>query len=221
MAWEDILPAVSGRRGSAERIRQVTMAWRITSGRSGPSCVITLGGEVVQNLGWKEKSRARVQIDRAAGLLRVAVPEEGGNWSLLGKKGEKLLHITFPLPLTAEKQPAARVEHEIANGALVLALPEWARVPRKELLHAAALAKPDAKAARQAGNGGKHKKAVEMPGRAAALPTDAEDTNAADEREAETMVVAGKGARAIAEEFGWELARAQDFAARVRERKAA
>jgi hypothetical protein len=40
-----------------------------------------------------------------------------------------------------------------------------------------------------------------------------------DEGEARTMILAGRGAKDVAEEFGWTLSRAQEFATKVRMEK--
>jgi hypothetical protein len=52
-------------------------------------------------------------------------------------------------------------------------------------------------------------------------PSAAAATADEDEREAEQMVIAGQGARAIAEYFGWPLPDAQAFVTRARDRLAA
>jgi hypothetical protein len=204
MAWEDILPRVSGRRGDPNRPKRVTMAWRGRSERKSAVAIICLGGGVVEDLGWASKQKIRVQIDLETGLLRLA-PALGGvvGKTLNGKKGEKLLHMETDLPgVSGDKQPARAVEHTISGGALILTLPAWA-------LSSPAAAVPPAPGPVLVPATAKPAEPVERIRPGPWTPAD-------DEREAEALLRAGRGALFIAEEFGWDLAKAQALALAVR-----
>jgi hypothetical protein len=248
--------------------------------------VITISGDLATALCWQPKGRVQAQIDRAAGLLRLAA---GDGFALYGKAGSPMVFCRLRLGNgPVEHQPAREVDHRIEDGALILTLPDWARPPQGRALPLVEATHPPAHApdpppapvsaagptdkatpARLAlvkelwpnpeiGVAEIMRRVNELPGEpyttspamyglakrvglptirqpapaaapqapvpapAARAPENREPTPAEeDEREAEQMVIAGQGARAIAEEFGWTLADTQAFVARVREKIAA
>jgi hypothetical protein len=89
--------------------------------------VITLSGDLATALCWQPKGRVQAQIDRAAGLLRLAA---GDGFALYGKARSPVSPVFCRLRLDNGPtgiQPARAVEHRIEDGALILTLPEWAR----------------------------------------------------------------------------------------------
>ena len=125
MEWEDIVP----QRGV--RIKQspgVTVALRVpASGR--PMMAVTLGREMRDTLGWKPKQRVRVQRNVAAGLVRLSLTDEpGAGYALHGSGANSCLGATFHFPgLPAERRRAEPAENRIEDGALIFAVPTWAR----------------------------------------------------------------------------------------------
>lgn len=125
MAWESVTPQ-RGRRISA-RVR-VTAAWAAPNGtRKTGTLRVTLGNEVAAQLGWVAKERVSMDMDKAAGLVRLTRCITEG-WSLNGKKQHQLLELVLRLDyLQSEPRTATPIEHEIVGGAIILHLPAWAR----------------------------------------------------------------------------------------------
>lgn len=219
MPWTDILPQRGVRISTAPG---VTMSWRVKT-KGAPIMAVTIGAAVAMDLGWLPKQRARVRIDREAGLLRLDRTDDlSRSFALHGVKNSPVVAVNFSPPDMAVdgQQKAAPVGHRVEDGALIIELPQWARpaaqpavpapVPRK--------AAPIAERALAGVIGRKTQKvapAVVSAGPLAALPPD-------DADEARRMMRSAKvGARDLAEYFGWPQDQAVAIAAAIRDEMAA
>lgn len=125
--WETITPQRGQRATTA---RGVSVSWRRPHGAASFHMCITVSEPVAQELGWKGKDRIVIQRNTAAGLLRASLKDCAESYALHGSKtgGVVAAYFAYPgLPLT-ERQTARLVPHRIEDGALVLTLPDWARL---------------------------------------------------------------------------------------------
>lgn len=120
---------INPRAGARNRSFGVTVSWRKTSERANAVLIVTIGGEVVKQLGLERGQRIVVERDRLAGRLYLrADPHEG--WKPSWKEGCACVNIPLD-DVTSEKRPAQGVAWEIVSGELSLRLPTWACPPVK------------------------------------------------------------------------------------------
>ena len=127
MDWEDIIP----QRGiRIEATPGVTVALRLPKdGR--PHISASIGRAPLAALGWRPRQRVRVQVNAAAGLMRLFLTDDPAlGYGLLGAASDSTVAVNVPLPdLPREKRPSEGVQNRIEDGALIFALPAWARPP--------------------------------------------------------------------------------------------
>ncbi|WP_135471026.1 hypothetical protein [Crenalkalicoccus roseus] len=117
--WTEIPIRRGFRPGSG---RQVSLAWR--RGRGASFAVVTIGGQVLADLGWQAGQRIATDLALRAGLLRLRPAADGRKLAVRGSCGV----ATVPLPHVADTtpRPAAPVAHRVEGQALILTLPGWA-----------------------------------------------------------------------------------------------
>ena len=127
MDWEDVVP----QRGiRIEATPGVTVALRLPKdGR--PHISASIGRAPLAALGWRPRQRVRVQVNAAAGLMRLFLTDDPAlGYGLLGAASDSTVAVNVPLPgLPHDKRKAEGVENRIEGGALIFSLPAWARPP--------------------------------------------------------------------------------------------
>lgn len=219
MDWEDIVP----QRGiRIEATPGVTVALRLPKD-SRPHISATIGRAPLAELGWRPKQRVRVQRAATEGLIRLSLTDDAAlGYALHGAASDTCVSVNIPLPqLPWEKRKSEGVENRIEGGALIFALPAWARgdgqpgraIPLVEAPQPAATVTDRikagiaaAKAARGAGvalpttSGSSKASKLSAP-----LDSDAADPDARDKLEAKQELRKGKSVRDVARDFGFRL----------------
>jgi len=227
MDWEDIIP----QRGiRIEATPGVTVALRLPKdGR--PHISASIGRAPLAALGWRPRQRVRVQVNAAAGLMRLSLTDDPAlGYGLLGAASDSTVAVNVPLPgLPHDKRKAEGVENRIEGGALIFSLPAWARGARQEFAPARPAAAPASASASSApppllaaaGDAIRAGIAARKEAIAAGLPppprsgkatnheppreTDAADPDARDRLEAKQELRKGKSVRDVARDFGFRL----------------
>lgn len=141
MEWEDIIP----QRGiRIEATPGVTVALRLPKdGR--PHISASIGRAPLAALGWRPRQRVRVQVNAAAGLMRLFLTDDPAlGYGLLGAASDSTVAVNVPLPgLPHDKRKAEGVENRIEGGALIFSLPAWARGNAATFMRDSAPAMPD------------------------------------------------------------------------------
>lgn len=235
MEWEDIIP----QRGiRIEATPGVTVALRLPKdGR--PHISASIGRAPLAALGWRPRQRVRVQVNAAAGLMRLSLTDDPAlGYGLLGAASDSTVAVNIPLPgLPHDKRKAEGVENRIEGGALIFSLPAWARGARQEFAPARPAAAPASASSAPpsllatAGDAIRAGIAARKEAIAAGLPppprsgkatkaepprdTDAADPDARDRFEAKQELRKGKSVRDVARDFGFRIALVASWHAEV------
>lgn len=213
--WQDITND-SGSPG-------VSVAWRIDK-RGSHAAEMTLNKRLIAEIGWASGHFVRIKLapDRRSVAL---VPDETGKRLAMRVYGSGTVTHRFSW-VTSDRRPAQMVQHSVVDGAVVLALPEWAWPTDGAAEGPVERVKPASKPAAQPASlpaSTQPKPAAAAVPRPQATSTPlvrAEDTinpPAGDLAEAAVMVRNGSGGMQLAEYFGWDGKMAADFAEKIRE----
>ncbi|MBK1656872.1 hypothetical protein [Paracraurococcus ruber] len=125
MAWEKLEFRASAMASTGAP--RVTVAYRQQSKSGGKHLTANINRQLAAALGWKERERVELAVDRATGRIRAERAQAG---RALHGSSAKGLAFTAPLPWLADmpSRLAEQVTHEIeAPGVLIITLPDWAR----------------------------------------------------------------------------------------------
>ena len=201
MAWETLTPQPGARGAKAHR--RVTIAYRRHSGGATHAMAITMSGMLSKEMGWTPKDRVISQIDRAAGLLRLALTDGAEGWKLSGKDagGMTCAYLRWPSLPEGETYAAEPADWRIEDGALIVTLPAWV-FPAAQAKAPPTVAPPAAAP-------------VARP-----APPPARMTPQQEKAEAISLLEAGMSARAVSDDMGLPLGDVATWAAEVRQRQA-
>ena len=123
MSWQEVTPVIGGTAGTMKRL----VRYRVSKKFGG---AVTVPASVVGALGWKVSERLSLFVGGGdhAGKLRIAKAPEG-LLTLRKNKGEETFQVNLGrVPQLPEREvDRIVVEHEAADGALVIRLPAHAQ----------------------------------------------------------------------------------------------
>lgn len=110
----------------------VSVSWRVMSGRKLPHLVVAFGAGMTRKMGMKKGDRVQVFVnqDNHRVFIRIAPPDcpktmsKGPQW----RGFNAAVPVMLPGVKLTESKPAQEVPFEERDGGVYVVIPEWARV---------------------------------------------------------------------------------------------